>query len=120
MQNNRKIHTRDNNKFRLKSKAMNNPSLLTEVIYVERQSEGLETVTPSIVDSTGSKKKDKGKSPSDQKIGTSIRRKIQKSSEEKKTIAKETTMRTTRSKSVVEKQIDLDKLARVVAHMEER
>ena len=39
----RKRHTRDNNKFRLKSKALHNPSLMIEVIDVEGKSEGSKT-----------------------------------------------------------------------------
>ena len=39
----RKRHTRDNKKFRLKSKALHNPSLMTEVIDIEGKPEGSKT-----------------------------------------------------------------------------
>ena len=54
----RKIHTRDSNNFRLKSKALHNPNLMTEVIDIEGKSEVLKTKK--------SKKKDKNKTHSEQ------------------------------------------------------
>ena len=39
----RKRHTKDNNNFRLKSKALHNPSLMTKVIDIEGKSQGSKT-----------------------------------------------------------------------------
>ena len=34
---NRRRHTKEKNKYRVNSKALNNPSLITEVIFIEEQ-----------------------------------------------------------------------------------
>lgn len=108
----RKRHTRDNNKFRLKSKALHNRSLMTEVIDIEGKPEGSKTEQ--------SMKKNKNKTPSDQHSEPSKRRKTQKGSKEEKTTVKEAATRTTRSRSAADSKIDLDKLAEAATHMEGR
>lgn len=61
----RKRHTRERNKYKLKSKALNNPSLLTEVIVIEEQHEKLQTEDPSIAEIRRALSKQRGKAPMD-------------------------------------------------------
>lgn len=58
-------HINENNKYRMKSKALNSPSFLTEVIVIEEQHVELQTKDPSIAEITRSFKNQRGKAPMD-------------------------------------------------------
>ena len=106
----RKMHTRDIKKFMIKSKVLHNPSLMTEVIDIEGKSEGSKKKK--------SMKKNKHKTPSEQHLEPSNRRKTQKGSKEKKSIVKELATRGTISILVTDSKTNLDKFVEVAAHME--
>ena len=108
----RKRHNRDNNKFRLKSKDLHNPSLMTEVIDIEGKPKGSKTKK--------SMKKKKNKAPSKQHSEPSKRRKTKKGSKEEKATIKEIATRVTILKLAADRKKDQDNLAEVAAHIEGR
>jgi len=85
----RKRHTSERKEYRLKSKALNYPSLLNEVIVIFKQHAKLQTRGPSIAEIRRSMRKKIGKAPMDQISEPSKRRNVQKESKKKETIIKE-------------------------------